>query len=81
MTNCSHCGSPGSKGIQLKQVIALYHEVEIMHSVCPQCVSVHFPKFYKIREVETPAYQTQLNAIMDEHEPETADTFGLLNLS
>lgn len=50
MTKCTHCGRPNTHKAPWKKFIALYHEVEIKHSVCPSCSSVHFPKLYNVKE-------------------------------
>jgi len=50
MENCSQCKKTNSQNSRWKNYVARYHDVEIRHSVCPQCSELSFPKLYKVHE-------------------------------
>jgi hypothetical protein len=50
MEQCAQCKKIRSRGAQWETYVARYHEVEIQHSVCPQCSVLSFPKFYRLYE-------------------------------
>lgn len=50
MENCTQCKKIKSRNSKWKNYIARYHDVEIRHSVCPQCSELSFPKLYKAKE-------------------------------
>ena len=62
MIKCAHCHKIRSDKKPWKSVFARYHEVEIIHFVCPQCYALPFPRLYRLYEnpssMRTPSTRT-----------------------
>jgi len=50
METCTQCKKTKTRNSEWRNYVARYHEVEIWHSVCPQCSELSFPKFYEVHE-------------------------------
>jgi len=50
MEQCTQCKKTKNREAKWRTYVARYHEVEIQHSICPQCSVLSFPKFYRLHE-------------------------------
>jgi len=64
MEKCVHCHKIRNDKKTWKSFTARYHEVEIRHSVCPQCYALPFPRFYRLYE-DSSCIRIKSNRISD----------------